>query len=184
MECYVGEIRLFAGKKPPRGWALCDGKLLPVIGNEALFVLLGATWGGDGHTSFALPDLRGRLMVGAGQGTGLTSRLLGAVGGVKEVTLTHSQIAAHKHLVMATEADATTEKPDTTMVFATASSPDAASDRGGLPYIHDKSGTETRTLESDTIGHQHQYLAGPHDNMMPALSINYIIALSGIYPQE
>src|SRR5437870_1250464 len=96
-EPYVGEIRLFAGNFPPNGWMFCEGQLLPISENEVLFQLIGTTYGGDGQSTFALPDLRGRVPIHQGTGSGLSTYILGENGGVEEVTLTTQQIPIHTH---------------------------------------------------------------------------------------
>ncbi|UOK70408.1 phage tail protein [Ancylobacter polymorphus] len=184
VEYYVGEIRAFAGNRVPYGWAWCDGKKITIQDHEALFSLLGTTWGGDGVKQFALPDLRGRLPVGAGQGIGLVTRTLGEQGGEEQVGLTAEQLPPHKHPLMATIDAADTNEPGVGVIFATAASPDAAANRAGLPYIHDMSGVTVvkNILAPGTVrilSHSH---SAKHSNLMPSLSINYIIALNGIYP--
>lgn len=184
VEYYVGQIRAFAGKRVPFGWALCDGTIITIQNHEALFNLLGTTWGGDGLTNFALPDLRGRLPVGAGQGKDLLMRTLGEKGGEEEVRLTAGQLPTHKHPLMATINAADTNEPGVGVVLATAASPDAAADRAGLPYIHDMSGVTVvkNVLDQKTVSNLMNTQSLPHSNLMPALSINYIISLNGIYP--
>src|SRR5262245_29652358 len=112
MDNYLGEIRLFAGNFAPRGWRFCDGGLLPIAENDALFNLLGTTYGGDGVSTFALPDLRGRVAIGQGTGPGLTNRPLGEPGGTESVTLVLGQCPAHTHQLFATNAPATTASPE------------------------------------------------------------------------
>src|ERR1700758_3405683 len=96
---YVGEIRMFAGNFAPAGWMFCEGQLLPISENETLFQLIGTTYGGDGETTFALPDLRGRVPIHMGQGSGLTPRTIGDAGGAETVTLTVAQMPVHHHIV-------------------------------------------------------------------------------------
>lgn len=185
VEYYIGEIRAFAGNRVPFGWALCDGKKLPIKDNEALFNLLGTTWGGDGLNNFALPDLRGRLPVGSGQGKDLHMRTLGEQGGEEEVRLTGGQLPPHKHTLRATNVPADTNEPGNSVMFATAASPDAAANRGGLPYINKMTNVKDavkNVLKEDTVSTLLFTQSQPHPNLMPALSINYIISLTGIYP--
>src|SRR5579862_4828879 len=110
-EPFIGEIRLIAFTYAPRGWAECNGQLLPIQQNQALFSLLGTTYGGNGQTTFALPDLRGRVIVDPGQGNGLSDILEGAIGGLEAVTLQTSQMPAHNHNLVATASNATTNDP-------------------------------------------------------------------------
>jgi len=174
MEGFVGEIRMFAGDYAPQGWALCDGSLLPVSGNEALFSLLGTTYGGNGSNNFALPDLRGRapmstgtgVIVGTGQS--LTPRALGNSVGSETVALNQNNLPAHTH-PMPAGGTGTTNAP-----------------AGKLPA------TATTNLYSQTTtaaANMSPAMIGPsgggglpHNNMMPTTCINFIIALSGIYP--
>jgi microcystin-dependent protein len=163
---YVGEIRVFAGNFAPRGWALCNGQLLPISANAALFNLIGTTYGGDGQSTFALPDMRGRLPIHQGGGYAI-----GQSGGAETVTLSSQQYPAHAHAL-----------------YASNDSADAASPQGNLPaatlntlaYIQIP---EFTPMAAQAIG---TYAGGnqPHDNFQPYLSMNFIIALSGIYPSQ
>lgn len=161
-EAYLGEIRIFAGTFAPNGWAFCDGALLPISGNDALFSLLGTTYGGDGQTTFALPDLRGRSLVGKGQGPGLAGYQLGEAGGVEEVTLTPAQLPA--------------EDVPTTSEVRTRSVPQPGSSlaTGGAYAAAPRANTSLAPVG----GNQ------PHENMPPFLAVNWIIALVGIYPSR
>ena len=114
MEPFVGEIRMFAGNFAPRGWAFCDGQLLSVSDNDALFSLLGTIYGGDGRTTFGLPDLRGRIPIHAGQGSGLSNRRLGSKGGAEQVTVTVNQTPTHTHDWKATDGLAQNDSPANT----------------------------------------------------------------------
>ena len=161
---YVGEIRMFAGNFPPVGWLFCEGQLLPISENEVLFVYIGTTYGGDGESTFALPDLRARVPLHQGNGW-----IIGASGGVEEVTLTVNQIAPHTHPVLASADGATTQTPGPNVVLATAQ----ASTYFNLPDA-------PTNLSPLTVGP-----AGgsqPHSNMQPYLCINYIISLFGVVP--
>lgn len=167
-EPFVGEIKMFAGNFAPRGFAFCDGQLLAVSGNDALFSLLGTIYGGDGRTTFGLPDLRGRLPVHQGSGPGLTPRPLGQKSGQETVTLTTAQLPAHGHVLN-----------------ASAESADAPQAAGSLPAQTAEDAFSTspnRTLASaalaSTGGSQ------SHPNVQPFLCINFIIALVGIYPSR
>lgn len=173
MEPYVGEVRLFAGTFAPRNWAFCDGRLLPIGENEPLFALIGTTYGGDGQTTFALPDLRGRIPLGQGQGPGLSSRVLGQSFGSETVTLLSTQMPAHNHLFAASKTDAVSPSPEGA-VFA--------SNSANQFYAPNAGGVQQQTLDPRTVtvegGSQ------PHNNIMPSTAINYIIALFGIFPSR
>jgi microcystin-dependent protein len=167
---FVGEIMLFAGNYAPRGWALCNGQLLPINQNQALFALLGTTYGGNGVTTFALPDLRGRVPMHAGQGPGLSNRLLGEQAGAETHTLTVAEMPAHSHAASARAGNGTSASPGGLL---------PARDPAGTP--HYGSGPDT-TLAPEAIG-----VAGgsqPHENMQPYLVINYCIALQGVFPPQ
>ena len=171
-EPFVGEVRMFAGNFAPRGWAFCDGQLLAVSQNDALFSLLGTVYGGDGQTTFGLPDMRGRLALHAGQGPGLSERRLGAKGGSEHETLTVNQIPSHKHNLTANNAAGTSTTPTGSLSRDTA---------GSNLYIQALSANKT-TLNSNALSN----VGGSqsHSNMMPYLCVNYIIALFGIYPSR
>lgn len=164
---YVGEIRLFAGNFAPVGWLFCEGQLLSIADNDVLFTLVGTTYGGDGQTSFALPDLRGRVPVHQGQGPGSSPRTLGEFGGQEAVTLLASQMPAHTHALHANAAPASGTAPGGALLAATSV---ASYDPG----------TGTTPMAASAVGS-----AGgnqPHPNMAPTLALNYIISLYGIYP--
>lgn len=167
MDPFVGEIRLFAGNFAPTGWARCDGQILPISQNTALFSLLGTTYGGDGRTTFALPDLRDRVPVHQGQGPGLTNRPLGQEGGSATVTLLTTEIPAHSHTVRGLPDPAESAVPA-----------GKALARGVnlTPYI----GSANTTMHPAAVG-----LAGgsqPHNNQAPYLTLTFIIALQGVFP--
>jgi len=172
-EAFIGEIRMFAGSFAPREWAFCDGQLLGISQNDALFSLLGTTYGGDGRTNFALPDMRDRLPVHQGSGLGLTLKRIGSIYGIENVTLTSAQMPSHKHDFSATT-DISTVSDPTNNVLA------AQNDGDEYYFSSDTDPTETQELNSNTLG-----LAGQnnsHTNMMPSLCLNFIIATVGIYP--
>lgn len=193
MDQYLGEIRVFAGNFAPRGWAFCHGQELPISGNEALFALMGTTWGGDGVATFAFPDFRGRLVVASGLGTKLTARKLGDYGGVSNAFLTQEHLPLHTHALAASDQDANSDTPkNESALFAAAFSPDAASNRPGLPYLNDRQYVDpkdgqTKEREPQVLAVDTVTQAGfstPHNNEMPALSLNYIIALTGVFPPQ
>lgn len=162
---YIGEILLVPYNFAPVGWALCQGQLLSISGNTALFSLLGTLYGGDGVSNFALPDLQGRSPIGFGQGPGLQNYVQGQRGGEETVTLTLSQIPSHSHPAMGSAKSATTVSPANT-VWATETRLNIYSSGGG-----------TSMAPSGSSGGNQ-----PHDNMSPYLTLNYIIALRGIFP--
>ena len=168
-EPFVGEIRMFAGNFAPRGWAFCDGQLLAVSANDALFSLLGTIYGGDGRTTFGLPELRGRIPIHAGSGPGLSPRRLGARTGTEEDTVTVDQLPSHTHAWRAFNGNATNNTPDGTALAQ--SSVDAY--RVGLsnPLLQ-----MDASMVSNTGGSR------SHANLMPYLCIHFIIALFGIFP--
>ena len=174
---FVGEIRAFPFNFAPTGWAMCNGQLLPISQNTALFSLLGTTYGGDGRSTFALPDLRGAVPVHFGQGAGLTARALGEAGGSENVTLTTAQISSHTHGVAATSANditAASNLPGGTTVFGVEQ---ARSVSSGYVTVATQA---TAALSGNTVvasgGGQ------PHNNMAPYVTFNFCIALTGIFP--
>lgn len=160
---FVGEISLFPFTFAPPGWAWCDGQLLPISQNTALFSLLGTTYGGDGKSTFALPNLNGRTPLGPGQGAGLSLYDLGQVGGTETVTLLPSEMPFHAHTVHGTASPATTANP-ATAVPAT----------GELELYH-AGGVAAGTMAP--VGG-----SAPHNNMQPYLTLYYAIALQGVFP--
>jgi len=166
-EPFLGQIILFAGNFAPVGWAFCEGQLLPISQNAALFAILGTTYGGNGTTTFALPDLRGRFPIGPGQGPGLTNHILGETGGSETLTLTISQLPSHTHQLIGTANAATTGNP-TGQVLA--NSRDA---------IYGSAST-TVNLSTASIGTAGSNL--PSEIMPPYQGLNYIIALQGVFP--
>ena len=161
---FVGEIRMFGGNFAPNGWMLCEGQLLPISENETLFNLIGTTYGGDGQSTFALPDLRGRLPMHVGN-----SFVLGEQAGTEAVTLTVSQIPQHTHQIAA-GATGTTQSPAGAVVAASASSLYHAAPSG-------LSSLSTTALQP--VGGSQ-----PHTNLQPSLCINFIISLFGIFPSK
>jgi microcystin-dependent protein len=163
---YVGEIRMFAGNFNPSGWAFCDGSILPISENETLFQLIGTTYGGDGQSTFALPDLRGRIPIHMGGGF-----ILAETGGVETVTLTVQQIPSHSHPFLGTSNQASGTAPGTSVTYGVAVASTIT------PYgLDNPSGTLSPQMIGSTGGSQ------PHDNFQPYLCINFIISLFGIFP--
>lgn len=172
---FVGEIRMFAGNFPPNGWAFCNGAIQAISENETLFQLIGTTYGGDGQSTFALPDLQSRVPIHMGTGSFGTTYAIGESGGVEEVTLTTSQIPIHNHTLNAT-ATGQVLAPSSSTVLATATS----SQVGVMPYT--TAAGDGTLLKSDSIG-----TAGgsqPHTNIQPILAINFIISLFGVFPSQ
>lgn len=175
MDPFVGEIRPFAGSYAPVDWLLCNGNTLSISGNEMLFSLLGTNFGGDGVTTFALPDLRGRLPIGFGQGPGLSNRTFASSGGSEGVQLSVANIPIHTHPLNVTTAAATEHSP-AGKLFA---NPEPNTFYATTPA----SGSQPQVLNNDTVtisGGADQ----PHENRMPTFAINYIICVNGIYPQR
>jgi microcystin-dependent protein len=179
-EPFIGQLMIFAGNFAPRGWATCDGQILSIAHNTALFSLLGTTYGGNGQTTFALPDLRGRVPMHVGTGPGLSSYVLGEVSGVETVTLINTQMPAHNHTV--------------TNVINAAYGPQSPTDNpsgavpagtGGGPTVYNSSSDGTTmnpAMLQTTIG-----MAGgnqPHENRQPYLVMTFCIALQGIFPSR
>lgn len=176
---YIGEIRLFAGTYAPVGWAFCDGRLLDVDSNSVLFSLIGATYGGNAISTFALPDLRARVPINQSQGGPLSYYAFGQVGGVEQVTLDASQIPAHQHALNAAGATGTATTPGNTVVLATPVEQGVAT---SLYVVPGDSGVNLAPMAPESIG-----MTGggqPHSNMMPTQAINYIIATDGIFPSR
>ncbi len=169
-EPFVGEIRMFAGNFAPRGWAFCDGQLLAVSQNDALFSLLGTIYGGDGRTTFGLPDMRGRIPIHAGSGPGLSPRRVGAKGGAEKVTLTVNQLPSHRHDWRVTDGLGQNESPK---------------DAGlAQPTVNMFNTSKTGLVNMDTNSLSKVGGSRSHSNLQPYLCIHYIIALFGIYPSR
>jgi len=165
-EAYVGEIRMFAGNYAPEGWALCNGQLLSISEYETLYMLLGTTYGGDGQTTFGLPDLRGRIPVHCS-----TTIPYGSKDGVESVTLISTNLPAHTHIANASKDGGTLTSPENA-VWATSTLKNYSDGTSGslVPM--------NAQVVSSVGGNQ------PHDNMMPSLTISFIISLYGVYPQQ
>lgn len=174
MDPFIGEIRLLPYTFAPLDWQDCDGSLLPIASYDALYALIGTTFGGDGQNTFAVPDLRGRLPIHAGTGNGLSTYTLGQVGGSETVSLTAAQLPAHIHPAAVTSAAASTGTP------AAGTQPGAIS--GDAMYTSDTTGLTPYPAAGGMIGP-----AGgnePHDNTMPTLTVRFCIALNGIWPSQ
>ena len=177
-EPFVAEIRLFPFNFAPKGWATCDGQILPVTQNTALFSLVGTTYGGDGHSTFALPDLSRASPMHAGQGSGLSPRFQGEIGGSETITLLDSEMPAHIHVPQViNDANADSADPNG-RVMAKSRWNDG---QGTAGTIATYAGTGTMTQ----LGIQALSIAGgslPHNNMQPYLKLNFCIALQGVFP--
>ncbi|ODU66501.1 MAG: phage tail protein [Rhodanobacter sp. SCN 65-17] len=174
MDPYVGEIRLLPYNFAPLNWHDCDGSLLPISEYDTLFNLIGTTYGGDGQSTFALPDLRGRLPIHQGTGPGLSTYSMGQLAGTETVTLTSGQMPAHTHTAVETSGVATTGTPGGNVELGAVS--------GDSMYTSDISGLTPFAASNTMIGP-----AGgnqPHDNTMPTLTVRFCISLYGIYPSQ
>ena len=171
---FVAEIRMFGCNFAPTGWAQCNGQILPISQNTALFSLLGTTYGGNGQTTFALPDMQSNAPMHPGQGQGLSLRDLGEVGGSPMVTLLESEMPLHNHIVNYINEDANLNTPQPTRGFAKSSN--------GFGYFVSPPGPAP-TLNN--MNFQEIAIAGgslPHNNVMPSLVVNFCIALQGVFP--
>lgn len=166
MESFIGSVILFAGTFAPRGWAFCDGQIMSIAQNSALFSIVGTTYGGNGQTTFALPDLRGRVPVGPRQGPGLNSVALGQQDGQEAVTLQTSELPQHSHGVPVSTNPASSTRPT-----------------GAVPA---RGGSYAAPGEANGAGAPVATAGGnqPHTNLPPRLGVNYIICLEGIYPSR
>jgi microcystin-dependent protein len=161
---YIGEIRMFAGNFAPVGWMFCQGQLLPISENEALFQLIGTTYGGDGESTFGLPDLRGRLPLHQGNGF-----ILAETGGAEEITLTVNQIPTHTHPLLASTQNGSQNNPGGNVIAASAGSV--------FPYIADPPAINMSPAAIGPVGGSQ-----PHTNFQPYLCVDFIISLFGIFP--
>jgi len=169
---YIGEIRMFAGNFAPAGWAFCDGQLMPISQNDTLFNLIGTTYGGDGQSTFALPNLQSRFPIHAGTGSGLSTYQLGESGGVEQVTLTTNQIPSHTHAAVCTT-DFGQQPQPTSAYWAQPVTGTMFTGAGQTPLVN---------LNANAV----QPVGGsqPHENMSPFLCVNFILSLFGIFPTQ
>ncbi|MBT9097285.1 phage tail protein [Methylovulum psychrotolerans] len=174
-EPFVGEIRMVGFNYAPRGWALCDGHTLPVAQYQALFALLGVTYGGDGRTTFGLPDLRGRVPVNQGTGPGLSTYVMGQKAGSETVTLTSAQIPNHTHSLNVSSSQGTLATPVNNFLAVPV-------DNNGTANMQDFAPTANATMNAAAIGATGGNQA--HTNIQPYLCVNFIIALNGIFPSR
>jgi microcystin-dependent protein len=168
---FVAEIRIFPFNFPPTGWAFCNGQLMPISQNTALFSLLGTTYGGDGKSTFALPDMQGNAPMQPGQGQGLSLRDLGEQGGVESITLLESEMPSHSHVLRASTDPANVQIPTSNVCLSRATA----------------NAYSTTTTGLQAMAFQAISPAGgglPHNNLQPYLTLNFCIALQGIFPQR
>jgi len=166
---FLAEVRIFAGSFAPAGWAFCNGQILPIAQNTALFSLIGTTYGGNGVSTFALPDLRGRAPIQQGQGPGLSPHDLGEMGGVESVPLLATEMPVHAHTVSASPGNGVSDAPAGRYLGR---APAAIPQYGAVPGDTTLAATAVGTVGGG---------AG-HNNMQPYIAVNYIIALQGIFP--
>jgi microcystin-dependent protein len=172
MEPYIGQIMMFAGNFAPRGWAFCNGQLMSIAQNTALFSILGTTYGGDGKNTFALPDLRSRVPVHPGQGPGLSAYTLGEVGGTETVTLTTPQIPAHGHAFQIKCSNSTSDAETPENNVPAPSTPN-------FNYATQSNALMANEGISSVVGGSQ-----PHTNVQPYSCVNFIIAIQGIFPSR
>lgn len=176
---FIGEIKLFAGNFAPRGYAFCNGQIQSIAQNSALFALIGTTYGGNGQTTFALPNLQSRVVLHQGQGPGLSNYTMGEQAGVETVTLLSNQIPQHQHSLNATTAQGSATTPGSAVMLATPVEPGVQT---SLYVVPGTSAVNPVPMASQSIG-----VTGgsqPHSNMMPTLAIHYIIAVEGLFPSR
>lgn len=189
-EPFIGQVTIFAGNFAPRSWAFCDGQLLPISSNSALFSILGTVYGGDGRTTFGLPDLRGRVAIGPRNGPGLSDYRLGERGGVEDVVLNISQIPAHTHPATATATSNATmmaegqdgDDPNPGGKMLAAGSNIFRNNARAEDVSMDPAMVSVNTDVAVTVGNAGNNL--DHENRQPYLALNYIIALQGLYPSR
>jgi|SRR4051812_46258991 microcystin-dependent protein len=171
MDPFVAEIRIFPFNFAPKGWAFCDGQLLPLSQNTALFSLLGTTYGGNGQSNFALPDMQGNVPMHPGQGPGLSLHDLGEIGGSETVSLLESEIPAHAHALTASSTNSSKPNPAGNALARISSNGTPYAAAAGAPLVP-LSGNALAPAGGDQ----------PHNNMQPYLTLSFCIALQGVYP--
>ena len=183
IEPYLANVTIFGGTFAPRGWAFCQGQLMQISQNDALFALIGTTYGGDGQTTFALPDLRGRVAVHPGQGPGLSNYALGQIGGNESITITSNQMASHTHAVVsftsagpgASNVPGTTDMPTNNVPAPVNNSPASYNTAAGTESL----GPSTVNGTTNIAGNSQ-----PVEIIPPYLAMNYIICVEGIFPSR
>lgn len=183
MEEFIGAIKLVGFNFAPRGWALCNGQLMPIAQNTALFSLLGTIYGGDGQTTFALPDLRGRVAVGMGSGPGLSPIVQGQSGGVDTTSITVNNLPAHTHAanLKVSSAVATDHQATTNASIGAPGFPDGRNFKVTLGFNNSSPNVE---LNGDSVNVGATGGSQPFNNMQPYVGLNYIICLQGIFPSR
>lgn len=176
-DAYIGEIRIFAGNFAPKGWALCNGQLLPITQNTALYSILGVQYGGDGKTTFALPNLMGKAVMNQGQGQGLTPRTVGSAVGSPTVTLLTTQIPSHTHVPQAIETGGNNSDNPATNYWAPAPELDPFNPP---PNMFDP----TPNVQMSPVALNVTGGSQPHNNMQPFIAQNFIICLQGEFPSR
>lgn len=169
---YIGEIRMFAGNFAPAGWSFCDGQLVPIEENDALFVLIGTTYGGDGESTFALPNMQGRVPIHMGTSSSGITYQIGEMAGVEAVTLSTQQIPNHSHTLLASQAAAAHTSPAGNMLA-----------RQTTPAVYPY-GTDTPLPNVNAQAVIPTGGSQPHDNAQPFLCVSFIISLFGLFPQQ
>jgi microcystin-dependent protein len=177
-EPFLGEVRLLPYSFPPKGWALCNGQLLPIASNTALFSILGTLYGGNGTTNFALPNLPGCVVPGAGQGPGLQNWTPGMSAGSNTVTLTFGEMPMHNHGISALNINGTGDAPSNTVYLAQ----DTRGGQGNISYLVPGTTTADKHMNPSILG----LMGGgqAHENRQPFLALNFCIAMQGIFPQR
>lgn len=177
-EPFLGEIRFFGFNFAPMGWAFCQGQLMPITQNEALFSLIGTLYGGDGQRTFGIPDLRGRVPMGFGQGPGLSSHVIGEIAGTESVALSTQNLPQHNHMVNVSPVTANTNVPTGNYLAET----EAGTSRAPVPALGYSNTAPTAQLAPNTVS----YIGGnqPVYNLQPYLVGNFCIALQGIFPNR
>jgi microcystin-dependent protein len=168
---YVGEIRMFGGNFPPAGWARCDGQLMDISQNDTLFNLIGTTFGGDGQSTFGIPDLRGRIPIHMGTGSGLSNYVIGQSGGAETVTLNTQQIPSHTHPAFCFSGGGGTQDPKAALW-------------AGSDITQYAAPPPNTTMGNPPIPTTPDGGSQPHDNMIPFLVVEYIISLFGVFPSQ
>jgi microcystin-dependent protein len=172
---YVGEIRMFGFQRIPVGWQACDGSLLPIDQFSTLYTVIGTAYGGDGTTSFGVPDLRGRIPIHEGTGPGRTTRVLGERSGAEQVTLTVNQIPPHNHLVTVATAPATAASPGSSVILAQGAADDQLYFTPPTGGVQEPMAQNSGQLAGGGLG---------HNNCAPTLTVSFCIAFDGIFPSQ
>lgn len=176
---YVGQIIMFGGNFAPAGWMSCSGQILPISEYETLFQLIGTTYGGDGQSTFGLPDLRGRVPIHQGQGGGLSNYVIGQAAGTETVTLLTTQIPQHNHLLVANSSPGTSSVANSSTILATENS---TAQGGGNAFTYLPSGGAQVQMSNSSIGATGNNLG--HQNVQPVLAVTYCISLFGVFPTQ